>query len=234
MNPRWPLSSGGRGLFVSGTDTGVGKTVVACALLRTLRGRGFDVGVMKPIETGVGELGPLDASALREAAGVGDDLSDVCPLAFGLAAAPNVAAAAEGRRIEVSELLASFDRLRARHELIVVEGAGGLLVPLLDDFCMADLAGAFGLPLVLVARAALGTINHTRLSLREAERRGLDVAGVVVSHASGRLSTADEANLSHLRRELGGLLLGEIPPLAPGTRPDAECLDVERLLARFA
>jgi dethiobiotin synthetase len=180
----------------------------------------------------VRDAGPLDALALREAAGGAGALSDVCPVRCSLPAAPNVAAAAEGRRLEVDELLAAFERLRARHPMVVVEGAGGLLVPIRDDFCMADLAVALDLPLLLVARGALGTINHTRLSLAEAERRGLEVAGVVISHTSGPLSAADEANLACLRGELGTRLIGEIPPLPAGGRPAASCLDVDRLLAR--
>jgi dethiobiotin synthetase len=223
-----------RGVFVTGTDTGVGKTVVACALLRGLRARGLAVGAMKPVETGVGSAGPLDAIALREAAGSEDPLHAVCPHAFALAAAPSVAAAAEGRTIGLSDLLAAFERLAARRDLVVVEGAGGLLVPIDRATCMADLAAALGLPLLIVARASLGTINHTLLTLAEAKRRGLAVAGVVISHAAGELTSADEANLSHLRRELGPRLLGEVPPLAPGELPRTQALQLDRLLARLA
>jgi dethiobiotin synthetase len=155
-----------RGFFVSGTDTGVGKTVASCALVQGLRARGIDVGVMKPIETGVGSDGPLDAQALREAAGVEDSLGEICPLQFALPAAPNVAAAAEGRGIDLAFLLRSFDALAARHDVMVVEGAGGLLVPTADTCDMGDLARQFELELIVVARMGLGTINHTLLTLR--------------------------------------------------------------------
>jgi dethiobiotin synthetase len=201
---------------VTGTDTGVGKTLIACALARGLRRRGVDVGVMKPVETGVGPSGPSDARALREAAGADDALELVCPQAFSLAAAPCVAAAAEGRQVDRRAIDAAYDALRSRHDFTLVEGAGGLLVPISDGFSMADLALGLGLPLLVVARAALGTINHTLLTLEAAEQRGLCVMGVVISHAGGALSDADAGNLAALRAVLGPRLLGEARPLAPG------------------
>lgn len=220
-----------RGLFVTGTDTGVGKTVVACALLRSLRARGIDAGAMKPIETGVGGAGPRDALALRAAAGDADPLGDVCPQRFSLPAAPTVAARDAGERVDLEAVRAAFERLAARHDWLVVEGAGGLLVPAAAGVRMADLAAQLGLPLLLVARAALGTINHTLLTLEAAAARGLPLVGVVVSHAGGALSAADAANLGALREELGDRLLGEVPPLAEGGIPDA-APDFDALVTR--
>lgn len=228
------MSRRARGVFVSGTDTGVGKTVVACALLRALRERGIDAAGMKPIETGVGLAGPLDALALCEAAGGGDPLDDVCPQRFALPAAPAVAAAHEGRAVDLAAVRSAFDRLAARHDFLVVEGAGGLLVPLAEKQDMADLARELDLPLLLVARGALGTINHTRLALGCAERRGLRLAGVVVSHGPDPLSAAYAANLSWLRRELGERLVGELPPLADRERVALEALRLDEILARLS
>lgn len=219
-----------RGFFVTGTDTGVGKTLAACALVRGLRARGIDVGVMKPIETGVRDAGPLDAQALRDAAGVEDSLEEICPLQFALPAAPNVAAAAEGRGVDLGLLSQSFDELARCHEMMVVEGAGGLLVPTADGCDMGDLAEQLGLPLIVVARMGLGTINHTLLTLREIERRGLELAGVILSEADGRLSDADRANLEHLREEIGGLLVGEIGWLSPGEEFSVDVIAVGSLL----
>lgn len=216
---------------MTGTDTGVGKTLVACALLRALRARGIDAGAMKPIETGVGPGGPADAIALRLAAGERDPLADVCPQPFALAAAPAVAARAEGRTVDLAAIDAAYARLRARRDFVVVEGAGGLLVPIDAKLAMADLAQRMGLPLLVVARAALGTINHTRLTLEAARARGLALAGVVISHSGGLLSAADEANLHELRGELGAALVGEIPPLAAGELPAAEHLDLDALIS---
>jgi dethiobiotin synthetase len=224
-----------RGFFVTGTDTGVGKTVVACALVRELRRAGLDVGAMKPAETGVGPEGPLDARALRAAAGVDDPLEEICPFQLALPAAPSVAAAHEGRELDVGRILACFRALSARHECMVVEGAGGLLVPLSEGFTMADLARELGLPVLVVARAALGTINHTLLTLEALSRRGLPCAGVVISHTGGPLAAADARNLEALRSALGELMAGEILPLVEGTEPDGGWLApawIARSLAR--
>jgi dethiobiotin synthetase len=220
------------GLFVSGTDTGVGKTLVACALLRGLRARGFDAVGLKPIETGVGEAGPLDGLALRAAAGDAAPLEEVCPQRFALPAAPTLAANAEGRSVDLEAIRAAHRRLSARHGFVVVEGAGGLLVPAAGDMTMADLARELGRPLLIVARAALGTINHTRLTLEAAAARGLPVLGVVISYVDGPLSAADETNLSGLRRELGSSCLGEIPPVTPSSPPPEEAIHWKRLLKR--
>ncbi len=220
------------GCFVTGTDTGVGKTVVACALLRALRARGLDVGAMKPVETGVGDAGPLDALALRAAAGEVDALEDVCPQRFALPAAPTVAAAAEAREVDLAAIDAAHARLAARHSWLVVEGAGGLLVPAARGASMADLAARLAHPLVLVARARLGTLNHTALTLEAARRRGLRVAGLVICHADGPLCPADAANLEALRADPGAPLLGEIPALAPGQQPADDALDIDALLQR--
>ena len=105
-----------KGLFVTGTDTGVGKTVVSCTLARGLRAAGFDIGVMKPVETGVTAAGPEDAIALREAAGVDDDLSLICPLQYAMPAAPEASARAEGRRLSLAPIEDAFATLRARHD----------------------------------------------------------------------------------------------------------------------
>jgi dethiobiotin synthetase len=220
-----------RGCFVSGTDTGVGKTLVATALIAALRHHGLDVGAFKPIETGVGPDGPADAILLRRAAGIDDPISDICPQHFSLPAAPTVAAEAEGRCVDLAAIDAAFARVTARHEFVVVEGAGGLLVPAAERTTMADLAGRFGLPLVIVARAALGTINHTLLTLEAAAVRGIPVLGVVISHADGKLSDADRMNVQALREGLGRRLIGEIPPLPSGVEPALGCVDVRGMLS---
>lgn len=223
-----------RGLFVTGTDTGVGKTFVACALLRGLRARGLNVGAMKPVETGVGPEGPLDAIALRSAAGASDALDEVCPERFALPAAPSVAAAHEGRSVDLARIEAAFGALAQRHDLVIVEGAGGVLVPLSDTLDMAGLASHLELPVLLVARAALGTVNHTRLSLEALERRDLVLAGVVLSHGGHTIDAAEARNLEGLRRELGPRMIGEIPPLRSGGVPEAGAIEFGALLRALA
>ena len=222
-----------KSLFVTGTDTGVGKTVVSCALVRGLRARSIDIGVMKPVETGVGGEGPLDAQALRAAAGERDDLDLICPLRFALPAAPPVAAAAEGRSVDVDRIHAAYLELAGRHEMMLVEGAGGLLVPVDEHTNMADLAERLGLVTVLCARASLGTINHTRLTLEAIEARRLECAGVVISHSGGLLSEADRANLDNLRNFLGPRLIGEIPPLESPAEATASDLDLDALMTQL-
>ena len=218
-----------KSLFVTGTDTGVGKTVVACAIVRGLRARGVDIGAMKPVETGVEAAGPLDAQALRAAAGDTDDLDLVCPLRFSLPAAPTVAARAEGRSVDFRRILETYETLAARHDVMLVEGAGGLLVPVDADHDMAGLAERLGLLTVVAARASLGTINHTKLTVEALEARGLPMAGVVISHSTGPLSDADRQNLVDLTDWLGPRLLGEIPPLKNGEQASPAQLDLDRL-----
>jgi dethiobiotin synthetase len=205
------------GIFITGTDTGVGKTVVTCALARGLRAAGIDVGVMKPIETGVPDTGPEDARALVRAAGVDDPLELVCPIQYTMPAAPEASAADEGRTTSVDAIAKAYATLSARHDFVLVEGAGGLLVPIDERTTMASLAERLELGVVIVARASLGTINHTLLTLEACATRALDVVGVVVSHSTGPLSRADAHNLDVLKRSLAEHLIGEIPPQA---RPD--------------
>jgi len=221
-----------RGVFVTGTDTGVGKTVVACALASGLRDRGLDVGVMKPAETGVPDDGPLDARALRAAAGVGDPLDLVCPQTFALPAAPTVAARHEGRAVDLAAIDAAFAALRERHDWLVVEGAGGLRVPAADGLDMAGLAARLELPVLLVARAALGTINHTLLTLEAIRASGLRLAGVVINHVDGPLSEADALNLRALTDAVIHDLVGVIPPLEGQELPPADALRLDAILER--
>jgi len=220
------------GCFVTGSDTRAGKTVVACAIVRALCARGIDVGVLKPIETGVGEAGPLDAIALREAAGSFEPIDAICPQQFPLPAAPTVAAKHAQRPVDLDAIDRAFARCAAQHDFVLAEGAGGLLVPAAEGVSMADLAKRFDLPLIVAVRAALGTINHTLLSLEAAAARGLDLLGVVISHVDGELSAADRANLEHLRSALGDRLIGEIPPLATGSAPTPDAIDIDRVLVR--
>lgn len=154
------------GLFVTGTDTGVGKTYVAALIARQLRTAGWKVGVYKPVASGCprmpdGTLRCPDAEALWEAAGRPGSLSAVCPQVFRAPLAPHLAAEAEGRRLDHQLLEDGFRYWQERSEIVVVEGVGGLFSPLGDDFYVADLLHRLGLPLVVVSRNVLGTINQT-------------------------------------------------------------------------
>ena len=180
-----------RGVFITGTDTGVGKTVVAAALAAWCRARHIDVGVMKPVATG-GRLFSTkgmrryvsqDAIDLVKAAGSEDSWSLVNPVCFREPLAPWTAAQRARTSIRLDEILHAFRILRARHRYLIVEGIGGLLVPLTARSSVAHLAKHLELPLLVVARPGLGTLNHTLLTLRCARDLDLPVAGVLVNQA---------------------------------------------------
>jgi dethiobiotin synthetase len=202
------------GLFITGTDTGCGKTTVATLIARAARRAGRRVRVLKPIETGCeerdGELHPADALALAEAADDRRAVRAICPYRLRLPAAPDVAARHEGVTIDPEELDRAYSEAAEDCDLTLVEGAGGLLVPILPGLDMAGLAARFQLPLLVAARAALGTINHTWLTLEAAAARGLRVVAVAISHTTPELSPADRSNLERLLEDLPVPLLGEL------------------------
>jgi dethiobiotin synthetase len=174
---------GTRGLFVTGTDTGVGKTLVAAALARFLTKRGVRVGVMKPVESGVDDPERLgaDGRLLCWAAGMESRTSLVSPYRFTEPLAPSLAAELQGTTVDPDCLVASARQLAAESDFLIVEGAGGLLAPLAGNLLVADLACRLGFPLLIVSRAGLGTLNHTLLTVEAAGHRKLSVAGLVVN-----------------------------------------------------
>ena len=200
-----------RGLFVTGTDTGVGKTEVATALVAGWRARGLDVGAMKPAQSGVEDGLPTDADRLREAAGGTDPAGLVCPYSFRAPLAPAVAARFEGVHVSLAHVLACAAELARRHAALVVEGAGGLLVPLTDRETYADLAVALGMPVLLVARAGLGTVNHTALTCEALRARGLVVAGVILNRALPGVDPSEPHNVSAIERLTGARVLASLP-----------------------
>jgi len=206
------------GLFFTGTDTGVGKTFVTAAVARLLRAQGRDVVVCKPVATGARRVGGRwladDTVALAEAAGLAGDWERVTPWAFPDPVAPPLAARRQGAALTLAAVAQAVrDRARPRAALLV-EGVGGLLCPLTDEATVADLARDLALPLVVVARRSLGTLNHTLLTLEAARARGLAVAGVVVSETVPPEGLADETNVDELRR-LGVPVLA-VAPHRPG------------------
>jgi dethiobiotin synthetase len=194
------------GLFITGTDTGVGKTYVAAMIARELRTAGVCVGVYKPAASGCrkdhGRLISDDAEQLWDAAGRPGEFDCVCPQRFLAPLAPHLAARAEGKRLDTTLLHEGLRYWQQRSEVILVEGAGGLLSPLGDEEYVADLAWDFGFPLVVVSRNVLGTINHTLQTLFVAAhwRGGLKVAGIVLNQPAR--ATADDVSLASNRDEL--------------------------------
>ncbi len=173
------------GIFITGTDTGVGKTFVGCLVARLLSSRGRKVGVMKPVETGCrlkdGVVVPWDSLRLLEASCSDIPLDMVNPYRSIHPLAPNLATRLDGETIDPGRLKSIYEDISRRHDVVIVEGAGGLLCPLTDDMTMADLALSLGLSLLVVAPNRLGVINHTLLTLEYARKRGMDVKGVVLN-----------------------------------------------------
>jgi dethiobiotin synthetase len=200
-----------RGLFITATDTGVGKTEVACALVSGARAAGLDVGAMKPAQSGVVAGVASDAERLREAAGGGDPLELVCPYQFQPPLAPGVAARLAGVEISLPRLLEAARTLAARHAALVVEGAGGLLVPLTPRETFADLAVALGLPVLVVARAGLGTVNHAALTVEALRARRLEVAGVVLNRTGPDDDPSVPWNAAEIERLTGAPVLASLP-----------------------
>jgi dethiobiotin synthetase len=171
-----------RGCFVTGTDTGAGKTVVAAAIAAALRASGRSVAAFKPVVTGLDEPDPVwPADHELLAAATGARPVDVCATTFGPAVSPHLAAELAGGQLALADLVAGARAAATRADLLVVEGVGGLLVPLDDEHDVRDLAVELGLPLVIAARPGLGTINHSLLTLAAARAAGLAVLAVVLT-----------------------------------------------------
>jgi dethiobiotin synthetase len=211
-----------RGLFVTGTGTAVGKTVVAAAICAALAARGERVRAHKPVLTGLDDRPgrwPPDHELLAASTGSGQAPSDVAQARFGPAVAPHLAAELAGRGIEPAELAAAVRATAEGADVLVVEGVGGLLVPLTPDYLVCDLAVELGLPLVVAARTGLGTINHSLLTLQAARAAGLDVAAVVMTPWP---ADPDAIELSN-RLTIARLAAVEVVGLAP-TEPHPEAL----------
>jgi dethiobiotin synthetase len=204
------------GYLVTATDTGVGKTVVTAGLAAALARKGVDVGVMKPFATGArrvrGRLVSDDARFLQRAAGVDDPLDLINPICLEPPLAPSIASRVARKPIDLPAVWSAWRTLRARHSTMIVEGVGGLLVPLLTGFTVAHLARRLKLPLLIVARPTLGTINHTALTVHAARSFGLRIAGIVVNHAVRvRSGPAERTNPSAIEAETGVPILAVVP-----------------------
>lgn len=217
-----------RGLFITGTDTEVGKTYVTAMIARTLCGAGHSVGVYKPAASGCykesGSLVSGDAVALWEAADKPGELESVCPQLFKAPLAPHLAARTEGRQIDERLLVDGIDYWIDRSDIVLVEGVGGLMSPVSDDLYVADLAEEFGFPLIVVTKNVLGTINQTLQTLITAStfRDGLDIAGVVLNQIAPTQN--DDPSVTSNRRELADRC---VPPLLAGVSWQASRFDTD-------
>ncbi|MFH1812542.1 MAG: dethiobiotin synthase [Pseudomonadota bacterium] len=207
-----------RAHFVTGTDTGIGKTLVACALVHALRARGLNAVGMKPVASGAwrdtnGVIRNEDADALAAVSGGHFPQALTSPYLFEAALAPHVAARLEGRAITSTVILDAFRSLSMRAQHVVVEGVGGFQVPLNDDFTTADLAEAIAAPVIMVVGLKLGCINHALLTAESIRARGLSLAGWVANSTPVGMLEQD-ATIAALSRRLDAPLLGTLPRFA--------------------
>jgi len=205
-----------KGLFITGTDTGVGKTVVTAAMAATLRADGVNVGVMKPVATGCVRrregLVSEDAEFLAQAADAPEPLEDISPIRLAEPLAPTVAAARAGITLDLVPMWRAWDRLKKAHDVMLVEGIGGALCPVTPKQSVADLAQRFNLPVVVVARPALGTINHSAMTVEVLRARGLEVAGIIINrYVHDTDDVAEMTNPDEVQRVTGAPVLGLVP-----------------------
>lgn len=204
----------GQAIFVTGTDTGVGKTFFTCGLARWLKSYGYSVGVMKPVETGCvvrdGALYPEDGWRLKEASGCAETIERICPYRLPDPLAPSIAAERAGVRMDIDRMLTALEEIKGAHEITLIEGAGGLMVPLAASYTFADFARVAKLPVIVVAANKLGVINHLLLSLEHASCKGLTLLGYVLNRISKEPSLAAETNREVLLGLTGVPCLGEL------------------------
>ena len=225
-----------RGVFVTGTDTGVGKTLACCALIHALTARGVHAVPMKPIAAGAverhGRWINEDTLRLLEAAGLDASVAElVTPILLREPLAPSIAAQREGRRITLQPVALALAQLEASGDFLVVEGVGGFRVPLDEGIDSVDLARAIGLPVVLVVGLRLGCLNHALLTAQAIDAAGLELAGWIANHLDPQMAAPGE-NIAALESRLAAPLLGRLPHVAnPDPRALAVEVDVASLLA---
>lgn len=213
-----------RGIFITGTDTGVGKTIVSAGLAMALKGRGIRVGVMKPVATGCmgenGRLVSIDAVYLFEAA-ENEYAPLTSPVRFRNPVAPSIASIYEQREVNLDTIRKAYKELQKYYDFLIVEGIGGILVPIKKNYLVANLIREMALPLVIVSHVSLGAINHTLLTVDSALMRGFPIKGIIFNRAPLVNYSLAELTNPRVIHELTGL-----PVL--GTLPDLEDIDVER------
>ena len=206
-----------RGLFVTGTDTGVGKTVVAAAICAALAARDERVAAFKPVVTGTDDAPgawPPDHELLAASTNASQTAADIAPITFGPPISPHYAAELANTTINPTHLLAAAKLAADQADTLVCEGVGGLLVPLTPTYSVRDLAVELALPLIVVARTGLGTINHTLLTVESARAAGLHVAGIVMTPWPTHPEPIERSNRETVER-LSGVPVSGLPPTSP-------------------
>jgi dethiobiotin synthetase len=214
-----------KGIFITGTDTGVGKTVVSAVIVRALMSRRIKVGVMKPVETGCidenGVLIPADGVFLKKMAEADDSIDLIAPVRFEHPLAPMVASQLKGMSVEIDRIISAYKNLADKYDFLIVEGIGGLLVPVTKlrtpnseprTYFVIDIIKDLKLPVIVVSRPTLGTINHTLLTVSHAQREGIKVLGVIINcNEPLKGSIAEKTNPDVLRELSHVPVLGIIP-----------------------
>jgi len=203
--------SKGKIIFITATDTAVGKTVTAFVLGVLLEAQGFDIGVMKPVQ-----CAGTDAQFLKKVLGVQDELRVINPFYAPEPLSPHLAFRRSKIKFDTRRVQDELKKLRARHDIVLVEGAGGLMVPLTNGYYNADLIADLNAQVIIVARLGLGTINHTLLTINEAQKRGLMIRGLVFCQTKpGKKGLAESTNPQEIEKLSGVKVLGTIPYLKP-------------------
>jgi dethiobiotin synthetase len=221
-----------KGFFVTGTDTGVGKTIITAALIRACTLLGFRTCGMKPIETGCLREGdrliPSDGTFIKTIAHMEDAINHITPCCFEKPLAPLPASEIEGTQVDFEKIGKAYAELSQKYDVVIVEGIGGLLVPIRKDYFVFDLARDFRLPLIVVARPGLGTINHTMLSVNYAIREGLTVAGIIINYSKPPERTpAEDTNPEVIKKISQVPIIGVFPYLK-----DLEETTIERAVVK--
>ena len=240
-----------KGFFITGTDTGVGKTIITGALVLLMKHLGLRVGGMKPIETGCIKsrlkaqsskskvkdrvLIPADGMFLKEKGDMDDSIDVITPIRLEKPLAPLPASKIEGIPVDIKKIKKAYAELSKKYDVLMVEGIGGLLVPLKRNYFVTDLARDFGLPLIIVARTTLGTINHTLLTINFAMKQGLNIAGIIFNYGQNPKNTMTERTSPEVIKQISPVPIWGIFPYLQKMEKDTiekaaiKSLDVERI-----
>jgi len=232
------LPSSIKGLWITGTDTGIGKTFVAEGIIRGLKRAGLRAVPVKPVETGCVKRGrvlyPSDTLRLLRAAGVDESIDLVNPYRFREPVAPYVASIINGTKIEKGKIHRALKRLTGKYDFLILETAGGLMVPIADRYLNIDMIRDSGLPIIIVSRPDLGTINHTLLTVTVARAKGINIKGVIFNHSRKKKRGIPEKTNPDIIAKFGDVEILGIVPFTPAGLPDTRVADLfSRIVMRI-
>ena len=207
-----------RGLFITATDTDIGKTMITGAIAAALKARGIHVGVFKPLASGAisnqeGKLVSEDASFLMKAAGIGEELrSEVNAVCLKPALTPAIAARESNITIDIEKIIADIKKNAQKYDMVLIEGVGGITAPLWQDYLLADMMKAFALPAIIVSKPRLGAINHTVLTYEYAKQRAIELNGVILNRwEADSAGILEESNIEYIENMTGLPIVGKFP-----------------------